>query len=78
MSSRCKTPQIGFQTLVENFSLDISLGLIGGVEMQLGALEMKQFLPKIAGKSGISVRDNRMRHAMKLEDIIHEKLSHCE
>ena len=55
----------------------ISLGMIGSVEMQLGALETKQFLPKIAGKSGISVRDNRMRHVMKLEDIIHENLSHC-
>jgi hypothetical protein len=51
--------------------------MIGGAEMQLGALEMEQFFPKIVGKSGISVRDNRMRHAMKLEDIIHENLSHC-
>jgi hypothetical protein len=55
--------------------------MIGGVDMQLGALEKEQFLPKIACKSGISVRNNRMRHAMKLEDIIHENLSHhgcCE
>jgi hypothetical protein len=44
--------------------------------MQLGALETEQFLPKIVGKSGISVRDNRMRHAMNLEDIIHENLIH--
>jgi hypothetical protein len=34
-------------------------------------------LPKIVGESGVSVRDNRIRHAMKLEDIIHEDLSHC-
>jgi hypothetical protein len=33
-----KTPQIRLQTLIENFSLTISLGMIGGVEMQLGAL----------------------------------------
>jgi hypothetical protein len=44
--------------------------------MQLGALYLEQFLPKIVGESGIFVRDNRMRHAMKLEDIIHEYLSH--
>jgi hypothetical protein len=50
--------------------------MIGGAEMQLGSLEPEQFLPKIAGESGIFVRDNRMRHAMKLEDIIHENLSH--
>jgi hypothetical protein len=38
-------------------------------------------LPKIAGESGVSVRDNIIRHVMKLEDIIHEDLSHyggCE
>jgi hypothetical protein len=33
-------------------------------------------LPKIAGESGISIKNNRMRYAMNLEDIIHEKLSH--
>jgi hypothetical protein len=33
-------------------------------------------LQKIAGESGVSIRNNRMRHAMKLEDLIHEKLSH--
>jgi hypothetical protein len=27
--------------------------------------------------SGISIRDNGMRHVMKLEDMIHEKLRHC-
>jgi hypothetical protein len=38
-------------------------------------------LPKNVGESGVSVRDNRIRHAMKLEDIIHEYLIHfggCE
>jgi hypothetical protein len=77
MSFRCKTPQIGFQTLVDNFSLAINMGMIDNAEMQLSALETKQLLPKISSKSGVSVRDNRMRHAMKLEDIIHEILSHC-
>jgi hypothetical protein len=62
------TPQIGFQTLIDNFSLAISLEMIGSAKMQLGALETEQFFPKSDGKSGISVRDNRMRHAMKLED----------
>jgi hypothetical protein len=33
-------------------------------------------LPKIVGESGVSIRNNRMRHAMNLEDMIHEKLSH--
>jgi hypothetical protein len=73
----CKTPQICFQTLVDNFSLAIYLGVLGGVEMQLGSLYPEQFLPKIVGESGISIRDNRIRNAMKLEDIIHEYLSHC-
>jgi hypothetical protein len=33
-------------------------------------------LPKIATESGVFVRDNRIRHAMNLEDIMHEYLSH--
>jgi hypothetical protein len=33
-------------------------------------------LPKIVGESGISIRNNRMRHTMKLKDMIHEQLSH--
>jgi hypothetical protein len=40
--------------------------------MQLGALYLEQFLPKIVGESWVMIRDNRMRHAMKLEDLIHE------
>jgi hypothetical protein len=81
LSFRCKAPQIGFHTLVDNFSLTISTEMIGGSEMKLGALEMEEFFPKIVGISGISIRDNIMRHAMKLENIIHENLSHrgcCE
>jgi hypothetical protein len=34
-------------------------------------------LPKIVVEIEVFVRDNRIRHAMKLEDIIHEYLSHC-
>ena len=51
--------------------------MIGSAKMKLGAPETEQFLLKIVGKSGISIRDNIMRHALKLEDIIHENLSHC-
>jgi hypothetical protein len=43
----------------------------------LGALYLEKFLPKIVGERGIPVRDNRMWHAMKFEDIIHENLGHC-
>jgi hypothetical protein len=53
------------------------MGVIGSDEIQLGAMYLENFLPKIAGESGVSVKDNRIRHAMKLEDIIHEYLSHC-
>jgi hypothetical protein len=44
--------------------------------MQLGSLEPGQFLQKITGESWIAVRDNRMRHAMKFEYIIHKNLIH--
>ena len=33
-------------------------------------------MPKIVGESGVFVRDNRIRHSKKLEDSIHEDLSH--
>jgi hypothetical protein len=45
--------------------------------MQLGSLELEQFLPKVVGESWIMVRDNRVGHSMEFEDIIHENLSHC-
>jgi hypothetical protein len=52
------------------------MGMIGGVEMQLGSLEPEQFLAKIVGESWISVGDNRLRHAMEFEYNIHKKLIH--
>jgi hypothetical protein len=64
-----------FQTFVDNFSLAINLRMIGNAEMHFGSVEPEQFLPKIVGESWISVRDNRMRHSMRFEDIIHENLS---
>jgi hypothetical protein len=70
--ARRKTPQKCFQTLVDSFSLSISLGMIGSVEMQLGSLEPEQFLPKIVGEIWITVEDSRVRHAMEFEDIIHK------
>jgi hypothetical protein len=51
--------------------------VIGSVEKQFGAMYLEQFLPNISGESGVSVRDNRIRHEMNLEDIIHEYLIHC-
>ena len=52
------------------------MGMVGGVEILLGSLEPEHLLPKYFFESWISVRDNRMRHAMKLEDMIHENLIH--
>ena len=74
---RGKTPQICFQTLVDNFHLAISLGMISCAEMQFGALYLEQFLPKIACEGWVAIINNRVRHAMKLENPIHEDLSHC-
>jgi hypothetical protein len=56
--------------------LTISLGMISCDEMQLGALQLEQSLPKIVGEIWAGIRNNIMRHAMKLEDLIHESLSH--
>jgi hypothetical protein len=76
-----KNTEIHFQKLVENFCLAINMRMIGGDVMQLGSLDPKHLLPKIVGESWLSVKNNRMRHAMNFKDIIHENLSHygcCE
>jgi hypothetical protein len=44
--------------------------------MQLGSLGPEKFFPKIVGESWVMIQNNRMRNDMKLEDLIHEKLSH--
>jgi hypothetical protein len=69
-------PQIVFPTLFDNFSLSINTRMISCDEMQSGSLYPEQFFPKIVGESGIFFINNRMRHGMKLEDMIHETLSH--
>jgi hypothetical protein len=73
---RGKTPQICFQTLVENFRLAINMGMTSCDNMQFGALYLEHVLPKIACESGVAIRNNRVQQAMKLEDLIHENLSH--
>lgn len=39
---------------------------------------LKEFLPELAGKDWISIRDNAFRHSMEFEHIVHEGLSHCD
>jgi hypothetical protein len=51
--------------------------MISYAEMQLGSLYLEWLLPKIVGGSWVMIKNNRMWHAMKLEDLIHENLSHC-
>jgi hypothetical protein len=50
--------------------------MISYAEMQLGALYLEQFLPKIACESWVAIKNNRVWHAMNLEYLIHENLSH--
>jgi hypothetical protein len=50
--------------------------MIGCAEIQLGSLYLEHFLPKIAGENGISMKNNRRRNSMNLEDMIHENLTH--
>jgi hypothetical protein len=69
-----ETPQICFQTPVDSFSLTIILGMISQAEMQLGSLKLEQLFPNVVGESWIMVKDNRVGHSMKFEDIINENL----
>jgi hypothetical protein len=50
--------------------------MIGPAKMQLSSIELEQFLPKIASESWITIRDNRVGHAMEYENTIHQNLSH--
>jgi hypothetical protein len=51
--------------------------MISCAEMQFDALYLEQFLPKIACEIWVTIKNNRVWHDMKLEDLIHEYLSHC-
>jgi hypothetical protein len=61
---RRNTLQVGFQTFVDHFCLDIILGVIGCAHVQLGALQFKQLLPKCVGESWVPIKDNGNGHAM--------------
>jgi hypothetical protein len=55
--------------------------MIGCVDIKFGSMELEQFFPKVVIEGWIMVRENRVGHSMKFEDIIHENLSHygcCE
>jgi hypothetical protein len=64
LSIKFKTPQICFETLVDHFYLSIILGTIGCDDMQLGSLKASIFFLETPGKSGIMVKNDRLRHAM--------------
>jgi hypothetical protein len=47
----------------------------------LGSMESDHFLLESDGKILITVRNNKMRHVVEIEDVIHKTLSHsgcCE
>jgi hypothetical protein len=57
------------------------MGMIDYDEMQLGALELEQFLQKVVGEIWITIQDNRVGNSMEFEYFVHENLSHggcCE
>ena len=76
----CTTIQLGVTIEPTNFDFPrkntSNMGMISCAEMQLYALYLEQLLPKIACESWVAIRNNRVYHAMKLEDLIHEYLSH--
>jgi hypothetical protein len=50
--------------------------MISCAEMQFSALYLEQFLLEIACEIWVVIINNRVRHAMNLEDLIHEDLGH--
>lgn len=73
--------QITLNLLIDPFILPITLQMIRSTHFQLIASSRHKSLPERAGKYRISVRDNKLGHAVKLVDIIQEKFRYfvsCE
>ena len=52
------------------FRLSTSLRMVGSAEIEVGAQLGEEFLPEIRCEFGISVRNERLRHAVQAEDVV--------
>ena len=69
---------VGTQDLLNGpmgaFCLAISLRMVGGGEIQLGAKALEQRLPEIGGEAGVTVRDQDARDATLGYDVLQENM----
>ena len=60
---------------VSSFGLAIHLRMVGRTMQQASTKAIKQVLPKIAHKPGITVRNNAFGHAKDMEYMVQEQIS---
>jgi hypothetical protein len=46
--------------------------VVCGAELELNPVKFKQFLLECTHRYSIWIRDNRVREAMELDDVVHE------
>ena len=61
--------------MVGSFGLAIHLKMVGRAVQQASTKAMKQVLPKIAHKLGITVRNNAFGHAKDTDNMVQEQIS---
>ena len=61
--------------MVGSFGLDIHLRMVGSAVQQANTKAIKQVLPKIAHKLGITVKNNAFGHAKDTDNMVQEQIS---
>lgn len=64
-----------FQDAVEDLRLAIRLWVVRGTQLDFGATQLKQLMPEVADKNGVSIRHQALQKSMKLADNVNEKKS---
>ena len=62
--------------MVGSFDLAIHLRMVGTAVQQASTKVTKQVLPKIAHKPGITVRNNALRYAKDVDNMVQEQINH--
>lgn len=53
----------------------IRLWVVRGTQLDFGATQLKQLMPEVADKNGVSIRHQALQKSMKLADNVNEKKS---
>ncbi|KAM2148457.1 hypothetical protein COP2_004469 [Malus domestica] len=65
-----------FQGAVKDFSLAICLWVVCRTSAKFAALKMKELLPKVAHEDGVTIRNDRLGHAMEFENFLNKNVGY--